>query len=145
MSNVQIWVHLVWGTKRREPLLEKSVRFQIFEHIRETAREKGIHIDFINGHIDHVHCLISMNPKQNIADIAKQLKGESSHWVNNKTTLLKHKLEWCEDYYAVSIGVSGLDAVREYIRNQESHHSKKSFLDECEEFIRIYGFERLLE
>lgn len=145
MAHVQIWIHLVWGTKRREPLLDKSVRFQIFEHIRETARDKGIHLDFINGHIDHVHCLISMNPKQNIADIAKQLKGESSHWVNNKTSLLKHKLEWCEDYYAVSIGVSGLEAVREYIKNQESHHAKKSFLEECEEFMRIYGFERLLE
>jgi putative transposase len=145
MASTQIWIHLVWGTKRREPLLQKSVRFEIFEHIRETARAKDIHVDFINGHVDHVHCLISMGASQNIADIAKQLKGESSHWANNKTSLLKHKLEWCEGYYAVSIGVSSLEAVREYIKNQEEHHRKKSFAEECEEFMRIYGFGAVLE
>ena len=144
MAQTNIWIHLVWGTKRRELILEKSARFELFKHIRETAQAKGIHVDFINGHIDHVHCLISMKAKQNIADIAQQLKGESSHWVNNKTKLLKHRLEWCEDYYAVSIGMSGLDAVREYIKNQEEHHRRKSFVEECEEFMQVYGFEHLL-
>lgn len=47
MAYTNIWVRLVWGTKRREPLLEKSARFEIFEHIRETARKKDIHVDFI--------------------------------------------------------------------------------------------------
>ena len=145
MSFVNIWVHVVWGTRRREPLLEKSVRYDIFNHIRQNAKSKGIHVDFINGYVDHVHCLISMNAKQDIATIVQALKGESSHWVNNKTALLKHRLEWCEDYYAVSVGASGLDAVREYIRNQEAHHGKKTFADECEEFMRIYGFDRKLE
>jgi len=145
MSFVSIWVHVVWGTKRREPLLEKPARYDIFNHIRENARNKGIHIDHINGYLDHVHCLISMNPKQDIADIVQALKGESSFWVNNKTELLKHRLQWCDDYYAVSVGASGLDAVREYIRNQETHHGKKTFEEECDEFIRVYGFERKLE
>ena len=145
MAYVKIWVHVVWATKRRERLLEKSARYDIFHHIRENAQAKGIYVDFINGHVDHVHCLISMGAKQDIADIVQALKGESSHWVNNKTQLLKHRLEWCEDYYAVSVGVSGLDAVREYIKNQEAHHGTKSFLEECEEFMRVYGFEGILE
>lgn len=145
MSFVSIWVHVVWGTKRREPLLEKPVRYDIFNHIRENAQTKGIYVDHINGYVDHVHCLISMNPKQDIADILQSLKGESSFWVNNKTELLKHRLQWCDDYYAVSVGVSGLDAVRRYIRNQERHHGKKTFEEECEEFMRMYGFEQMLE
>jgi len=145
MSFVNIWVHVVWATKRRKPLLEKSVRYDIFNHIRENATHKGIHVDFINGYVDHVHCLISMKAKQDIANIVQALKGESSFWVNNKTELLKSRLEWCEDYYAVSVGASGLDTVREYIKNQELHHVKKTFSDECEEFMRIYGFERVLE
>jgi putative transposase len=145
MSFVNIWVHVVWGTKRREPLLEKSERYEIFNHIRGNAKSKGIYVDFINGHADHVHCLISMNAKQDIATIMQALKGESSFWVNNKTKLLKHRLEWCEDYYAVSVGASGLDSVREYIKNQEVHHSKKTFTEECEEFMRVYGFDRILE
>ena len=145
MSYVSIWVHVVWGTKHREPLLEKPARYDIFNHIRENAKTKGIHVDFINGYVDHVHCLISMHAKQDIAAIVQSLKGESSFWVNNKTELLKHRLQWCDDYYAVSVGVSGLDAVRAYIRNQEEHHRKKTFSEECGEFMRVYGFDRILE
>ena len=145
MSFVNLWVHVVWGTKGREPLLEKPARYDIFSHIRENARAKGIHIDHINGYVDHVHCLISMNPKQDIATIAQALKGESSFWVNNKTELLKHRLQWCDDYYAVSVGASGLDAVRAYIKNQETHHGKKTFEEECGEFMTVYGFDRMLE
>lgn len=145
MSFVNIWVHVVWGTKRREPLLEKSARYEIFNHIRENAKTKGIHIDFINGYVDHVHCLISLNAKQDIATVVQALKGECSFWVNNKTKLLKHRLQWCDGYYAVSISVSGLDALREYIRNQEEHHRKKTFVEECEEFMRVYGFDQMLE
>jgi REP element-mobilizing transposase RayT len=144
MSFTNMWAHLVWATKDRKPLLTKPARQEIFKHIRETAHSKGIYVDFINGYIDHVHCLISMNAKQNIADIAQALKGESSYWVNYNTTLLPHRLQWGKGYYAVSVGLSALDVVREYIKNQEAHHSKKSFVEECEEFMRIYGFDELL-
>ncbi len=102
-------------------------------------------MDHINGHLDHVHCLISIHAKQDIATIVQALKGESSFWVNNKTELLTCRLQWCDGYYAVSVGASGLDAVRAYIRNQEAHHSKKTFAEECQEFMQVYGFERVLE
>jgi putative transposase len=144
MSFVSIWVHVVWATKRRQSVLKKPVRYTIFNHIRENALNKGIHLDHINGYDDHVHCLISMNPDQNIAAIVQALKGESAYWVNHKTDLLEQPLKWCEDYYAASVSTSGLDAVRNYIRNQEIHHSRKSFKRECREFIQIYGFDRVL-
>ena len=144
MSFTNIWVHLVWATKGRQPLLTKPARYEIFKHIREEGHSKGIYVDFINGYVDHVHCLISMNAEQNIAAVAQALKGESSYWVNHHTTLLPHRLKWGKGYYAVSIGLSGLDVVRGYIKKQEAHHSKKSFVEECEEFRRIYGFDELL-
>ena len=68
MGYTKIWVHLVWATKKREPLLDKTVRLKLFSHIRENALAKNIHIDFINGHIDHVHILISLNTDQTIAN-----------------------------------------------------------------------------
>ena len=36
-----------------------------------------------------------------------------------------------------------VDVVREYIKNQEEHHRKKSFADEYDEFLKEYGFESL--
>ena len=56
MPWVKVWIHFVWSTKNREPFLKDEIRQKVFQHIRENAKEKGIHLDFINGYIDHVHC-----------------------------------------------------------------------------------------
>lgn len=57
MSYAKIWVHIVWGTKNREPVLDKNARVLLFEHIKVNAKEKGIYVDFINGMPEHIHCL----------------------------------------------------------------------------------------
>ena len=140
MGCVKIWVHLVWTTKNREPILTKEVRWELFSHIRENAENKGIYLDFINGYLEHVHCLISMGSGQNIDKILMLLKGESSYWIN-KNKILGGKFEWQDDYFAVSVSESTVNQVRDYIKNQESHHKKKSFNDEYQEFIRKYKFD----
>ena len=52
------------------------------------------------------------------------------------------KFEWQDEYFAVSVSESMLNRVREYIKRQEEHHSKKTFQEEYDEFISKYGFER---
>ncbi len=74
MPWVKVWIHFVWSTKNREPFLTGKIRQKVFQHIRENAREKGIHLDFIGGYVDHVHCLISLGTDQTIEKIM-QLKG----------------------------------------------------------------------
>ncbi len=139
MPFVRIWIHLVWATKKREPVLDKSIRQKVFTHIRENARTKDIHIDFINGYTDHVHVLLSLNSDQTIAKVMQLIKGESSCWIN-KYKLTAQKFEWQDDYFAVSVSESGVHKVREYIKNQEQHHAKKTFQQEYDEFIERYGF-----
>ncbi len=78
MPFVKIWIHFVWSTKNREPLLTDEIRQKVFEQIRENARAKNIHLDFINGYIDHVHCLISLGTDQTIMKLMQLIKGESS-------------------------------------------------------------------
>jgi REP element-mobilizing transposase RayT len=144
MAQVRIWVHAVWGTKKREPLMaNKNKRIYLFKHIKGNAKEKKIYLDFINGESDHVHCLISMACDQNIAQIMKLLKGESSHFAN-KSNLFDTEFDWADDYYAVSVSQSQVEAVRNYIKNQEEHHKNKTFAQECEEFMANYGFVRML-
>lgn len=139
MPFIKIWVHLVWATKNRVPLLTKDMRQQVFKHIKENGMEKNIYVDFVNGHVDHVHCLISLNANRTIAKILQLLKGESSFWIY-KNNLCKQYFEWQDEYFAVSVSESGVDAVREYIKNQETHHAKKTFEEENDEFTRKYGF-----
>jgi REP element-mobilizing transposase RayT len=143
MGYIKIWVHLVWTTKNREPILTKEIRPNIFNHIRENAENKGIYIDFINGHLEHVHCLISLGPGQNIDNILMLLKGESSNWIN-KNEIFREKFKWQDEYFAVSVSESAVNRVRDYIKNQEEHHRKKSFQDEYNEFMRKYGFDKVI-
>lgn len=142
MGYIKIWVHLVWTTKNHKPMLTKEIRHKIFNHIRENAKQKNIYIDFINGHLEHVHCLVSLGSGQNIDNILMLLKGESSHWINEQK-LTKEKFEWQKEYFAVSVSESAVHRVRDYIKNQENHHKKKSFNDEYQEFIRKYKFKVL--
>ncbi len=119
-----------------------GIRTKIFGHIKENGALQKIHIDFVNGHLEHVHCLISLKATQTIATVAQLLKGESAHWTN-KNNLCSKKLEWQDDYFAVSVSESSVDRVREYIKRQEEHHKKKTFKEEYDEFIRKYGFDQM--
>lgn len=139
MPFTRILVHAVWATKARKKLLTTNNRLLLFEHIREYAVTKGIQLLEINGFTDHVHCLISISPDQNMATIMQLLKGESSFWAN-KHLEFPEKFSWQNDYFAVSVSQSHQTVVRNYIRNQESHHAKKTFEEEYQAFIVKYEF-----
>jgi REP element-mobilizing transposase RayT len=140
MPYLNIWIHLVWATKNREPLLKTiDLRKQLFNHIHENGFDKNIHIDFVNGYIEHAHALLSLQADQTISKIAQLIKGESSHWIN-KNNLLPGQFEWQDDYFAVSVSESRVNAVRDYIKNQEQHHQKITFQQEYDEFMEKYGF-----
>lgn len=140
MSYTKIMVHCVWGTKNHIPILLIEKRLELFAHIKQNARSKEIFIDIINGHTNHVHCLISLGAEQSISKVIQLIKGESSYWAN-KMNLFPNKLVWAEDYFAASVSESALNKVRDYIKNQEEHHKKLTFIDEYENFIKSYNFQ----
>jgi putative transposase len=142
MSFVKIWVHLVFSTKDRAPFLTKAVKAEVLEHIAQNCEDKGIFLQAIDGHSEHIHCLVSLGKDQSIAKVSQLIKGEASFWIN-KNRLGRGRFEWQDDYFAVSVGESQVEAVVEYIKKQEAHHTRKSFAEEVEEFLRKYGFQQL--
>ena len=115
---------------------------EVISHIHENAKSKGIYIDHINGFENHLHALISMTGKQNASDLMQKIKGESSYWIN-KNRVIRSKFEWQDDFYLVSIGMSQVDNLRAYIRNQETHHQKISLQEELDKLIAEYKLERM--
>jgi putative transposase len=144
MPYVKIWLHCVWGTKNRTRFLLGDKKAEVINHILTNAREKGIYIDFLNGHTEHLHCLLSMNQDQTLSKVMQMIKGESSYWIN-KNNIIEDKFEWADEYYGVSVSESHVKFVREYIKNQEQHHRKKSWQEEREEFMVRYGFNRFYD
>ena len=143
MPYIRIWVHYVWSTKNRIPTLKEGFRTSLFEHIRENAKTKDIYVDRVNGYYDHVHCLISLGSNQTVEKLAQLVKGEASFWFNNKSGFETGRLEWQDEYFAVSVSECMLNTVRAYIDNQLEHHRKQTFEEEYEEFMREYGFKLL--
>ena len=142
MSFIKVYIHFVWSTKNRFPFLDSlELREKMWKHIKENGKEKGIFIDFVNGYSDHCHCLVSMKSDQTIQKVIQMIKGESAFWFNNQNFILE-KFGWQDEYFAVSVSESMIENVRNYIRNQEMHHSKKSFEDECNKMIDVYGFQK---
>ena len=140
MSWVRVYIHMVFSTKNREPFLNsKELRKEVFQHIKKNAVEKEIWLDCVNGWQEHAHCLISLGKEQTISKVAQLIKGESSFWIN-QNKLTENKFIWQDDYWVVGVSESHLKSVREYIHNQEVHHSKKTFTNEVNGFMEKYGW-----
>ena len=140
MPFIKLLVHAVWATKDRKPLMSKINKDVMCHHIREYAAKKNIHVINVNGWLDHLHCFISMEAEQNIATLMNLIKGESSYWAN-RNLKWPENFGWQDDYFAVSVSESQFDTVNNYITNQETHHQRKTFQEEYDEFIKNYRFE----
>ncbi|MCX6254353.1 MAG: IS200/IS605 family transposase [Bacteroidia bacterium] len=143
MPYVKNWLHCVWGTKNRAQFLLGDIKFDVINHIRVNAKAKGIYIDFLNGHTEHIHCLLSLNHDQSLSKVIQLIKGESSFWIN-KNSLTRNKFEWAEEYFGISVSDSHLPRVREYIKNQEQHHKIRTWQEEYDEFMEKYGFNNFM-
>jgi len=136
----KIWIHAIWSTKDRVPLIQTKIEKQIYEYMRNQFIEIGCPVRIINGMPDHVHCLFLLNPQKTIADVIKQVKGSTSHFINEQN-LLNDKFSWQTGYAGYSVSESVLEKVFQYIKNQKEHHVKKTFEQEYNEFLKIYGLD----
>ena len=101
------------------------------------VNENNCYVKIINGFQDHLHILFLLNPNHSIKDVVHNIKGESSHWVN-QNNFLKNKFAWQIGYGAFSVSESNVEKVVKYIRNQKVHHRTKSYAEEYETFLRKY-------
>ena len=136
----KIWIHAIWATKERLPLLHQNSEQKVYPFIAEQLRELGCPVKIINGMPDHIHCLFLLNPQKSVADVIKQIKGSSSHYINEHN-IISDKFSWQTGYAAYSVSESVVEKVFQYIKTQKEHHQKKTYQQEYEEFLKLYGLE----
>ena len=129
----EIFLHLNWHTKLDRPLLRGELEKRAQAAIRNRCRDyKGAYLHELGGTDDHVHLAISIEPFVTISELLQNLKGGSSHDVNEERQ--RKTLEWQRGYGAVSFGKAHLGWVAEYIRNQREHHAKRNLQVRLETF-----------
>ncbi len=136
----KIWLHAIWATKERKPFILSKVESKVYSFMRNQLKEMDCPVRIINGMPDHVHCLFLLNPQKSVSDIIKQVKGSTSHFINTQD-FLTEKFAWQTGYATYSVSESQLEKVFHYINNQKQHHSKKSFQDEYEAFLKLNDLE----
>ncbi len=138
-SLLKVWIHGTFGTKVRTSLIIHTFEKQLHAHIREKLeRELDCKVRIINGTEDHLHILFLLSPKFTLKDIFQNVKGESSHWVN-QSDFIKYKFAWQTGYGAFSVSESMVKEVEKYIANQKENHKKITYKEEIDLFIKKYG------
>ena len=134
------YLHIVFSTKNREPMIDADLVERLFPYIGGVARGNKNVLLASGGMPDHVHLLISMGREQSIAAMVGSLKASSSRWVHD-TFPERIGFAWQSGYGAFSVSPTHLQAVRKYVENQEQHHKVRTFQDEYREFLRRYEIE----
>jgi putative transposase len=131
-------VHVIFSTKDRQPSLEPGVRTRARAYLAEVARNLGCECYEAGGVSDHVHLAIRMSRTITIAGLVEKLKTASSRWIKALSPELR-RFSWQRGYGCFSVGPQDVTALREYIRDQERHHAKRSFQDEFRVLLKKYG------
>ncbi len=127
----QLYVHYVWATWDRLPLITPDIQEAIYATIIGKCNNLKCTVIALGGIEDHVHLLVGFPSTLTIAEIIKEVKGSSSHLVTHE---LKPGVffKWQGSYGAFTVSRDAIDNVANYIRNQAVHHRQKSMIPEWE-------------
>src|SRR5438128_2090212 len=133
----QIYIQTVFAVNGRLSLIHSEFKEELYRYIAGIVRNQGQKLISINGMPDHIHILIGLKPAMALADLVREIKADSSNFVNEQK-FIRGRFSWQEGYGAFSYGHSQLDTVIRYIRNQGKHHSRSSFKAEYLTLLRKF-------
>ena len=149
MANTYTQIHIqaVFVVQNRDCIIQRGWKDELYKYITGIVQNNKHKMLAINGMPDHAHILFGFRPSQSLSDLMQDIKGSSSKWINEKR-FVKGKFSWqaClpkgssarrqEGYGAFSYSKSDLPNVIQYIKNQEEHHKKRSFIEEYEDMLK---------
>ena len=139
-SLAKVYLHITFSTKHRQPTIKSDVEEELYKYLASICRANESPSIAINGISNHVHILCVLSRKITISKLIEELKKSSSKWIKTKSDNYKY-FYWQNGYGVFSVSQSGVNAVREYIKNQKEHHKMKSFQEEYLDFLKKYKIE----
>jgi len=133
----QMYIQSVFAVKYREALITNDVKAPLMAVIGNLINETGCKTILVNGVEDHVHCFFGLKPSVDVSKVMQIAKAKSSKWIN-ESGIFQCRFEWQDGFGAFSYSHSQIEAVFNYIMNQETHHSKQNFTDEYIEMLKKY-------
>jgi putative transposase len=133
----QLYIQVVFAVKGRENLITTSWKDELHKYISGIITNKEQKSIIVNGMPDHIHAFIGMKPSMKISDLVRDIKNNSSNFINEKK-FVKGRFSWQEGYGVFSYSHSHIENVYNYILNQEEHHKKRSFREEYIDLLQKF-------
>ncbi len=127
----QLFLHYVWATWDRLPLLTPQIEQAVYAVILDKCNELKCPVLAIGGMPDHIHLLLRLHTTVSVPELIKEVKGASSHLVNHRIST-NESFKWQGCYGAFTLAKDEVPIVQTYIEGQKEHHAKGSFQPEWE-------------
>lgn len=136
-SLVQNYLHIIFSTKNRQPLITKSIEPELHGYIGRICNRLGCQVIKVGGYTDHIHLLCRLSKNITLTKLMQEIKSHSSKWIKTKGEEFDD-FYWQNGYGAFSVNCSQVNPVIEYIAGQHEHHRKKTFQEEYIAFLKKY-------
>ena len=137
-SFAKLHIHLIFGTKQRDPVLHDAVRDSLHRYLVTAIQSTGCTPVLVNSVEDHIHILFELGRTVAISTVVENIKTTSSKWLKTQDGAFAG-FRWQTGYGAFAVSSSQLGECREYIANQKEHHKKQSFEAEYRETLERHG------
>lgn len=121
-----MYVQLVFAVQNRLNLISENHRDELEKYICGILINKKCKPLSIFINPDHGHILFSLHPTVPVSDITRDIKANSSKFINEKRWIAG-KFQWQDGFGAFTYSKSQIDDVAKYILNQAEHHKRKTF------------------
>ncbi len=136
----QIHIQSVFAVKYRASMILPVIKDSIEKYITGIVQNHGHKMLSINSMPDHIHMFFGFRPNQSLSDLMKFVKGDSSEWINQEK-ITTSVFRWQSGFGAFSYRKSDVSTICNYIKNQQIHHKKITFLAEYKSLLEEFKIE----
>ena len=80
----QLYIHIVFSVKGRQPLIPKKHKTELHKYITGIINNKKQKLIQINSMPDHIHILVGITPDIAISDLVRDIKRNATQFINRK-------------------------------------------------------------
>ncbi len=112
----QIFIQIVFAVQNRKCLIHPDWEEDLYRKITGIVQGKSHKMIAVNGMPDHIHIFIGYRPVDQMSELVKVIKGETTRWIR-ENGYVQGQFRWQEGYGAFSYSKTHVDRVYNYVMN----------------------------
>jgi putative transposase len=137
---LKLWIHTILKTQDGGIIIQSELESLLHLEIEKRLIEQGCEVAAVNGGLDHVHLLFSMNPMLPLHEVIRFVQGVSQQWYHAHDFQSGwFKFKWEDGYCAYSVSESAVEKVQFYIREQKKLHTHLSYSEEINQLNLLHN------